>query len=118
MNLKVWEKGKGRNSVRTDEMPHYSMVKGCFFIVIRQFNPVDTYRDKFTLHLKTIIQLTARCGIRSYYNLMTIKGLSGIEITVIGACHYGVGLDSEMSIFSEKMGNDGKRGYKVWEKCI
>ena len=62
MNLKVWEKGKGRNSVRTDETPHYSMDKGCFFIVIRQFNPVDTYRDKFTLHLKTIVQLTARCG--------------------------------------------------------
>ena len=58
------------------------------------------------------------CGIRGNYNLMTIKGLSGIEITVIGACHYGVGLDSEKSIFSEKMGKDGKRGYKVWEKCI
>ena len=25
MNLKVWEKGKGRNSVRTDETPHYSI---------------------------------------------------------------------------------------------
>ena len=58
--------------------------------LFRQFNPVYTYRDKFTLNLKTIIQLTARCGIhvRSNYNLMTIKGLSGIEITVIGACHY------------------------------
>ena len=91
MNLKVWKKGNERNSVRTDETPHYStMVKGCFFIVIRQFNPVDTYRDKFTLNLKTIIQLTARCVIhvRSNYDLMTIKGLSGIEITVIGACHY------------------------------
>ena len=86
MNLKVWEKGKGRNSVRTDDTPHYSMVKGCFFFVIRQFNPVDTYRVKFTL-LKTIIQLTARCGIRSNYNLMTIKGLFVFEITVIGACH-------------------------------
>ena len=89
MNLKVWEKGKWRNSVRTDETPHYSMVKVCFFIVVRQLNPVDTYRDKVTLYLKTIIQLTARCDIRSNnYNLMTIKGLSGIEITVIGACHY------------------------------
>ena len=79
MNLKVWEKGKGRNSVRTDERPHYSMVKVCFFIVIRQFNPVDTYRDKFTLNLKTIIQLSARCGIRSNYNLMTIKGYSELK---------------------------------------
>ena len=114
MNLKVWEKGKGRNSVRTDETPHYSMVKGCFFIVMRQFIPVDTYRDKFTLHLKTIIQLTARCGIRSNYNLVTIKGLSGIEINMIGACHYEVGLDSKKSIFSEKMRKNGKR----WEKRL
>ena len=44
-----------RRSGTTPFTPHYSMVKGCFFIVIRQFNPVDTYRDKFTLHLKTII---------------------------------------------------------------
>ena len=90
------------------------MVKGCFFIVIRQFNPVDTYRDKFTLHLKMIIQLTANCGIRSNHNLMAIKGLSDIEITVIGACHYGVGLDSEKSIFSEKMRKDRER----WEKRV
>ena len=47
---------------------------------------VDTYRDNS--HLKTIIQLTARCGIRSNHNLIAIKGLSGIQITVIGACHY------------------------------
>ena len=100
MNLKVWEKGKGRNSVCTDETPHYSMVKGCFFIVIRQFNPVDTYRDKFTLHLKTIIQLTARCGIRNNYNLMTIKGLSGIEITVIGACPFYSACHKWASLFS------------------
>ena len=96
MNLKVWEKGKGRNSVRTE----VTLVKGCFFVVIRQFNPVDTYRDKFTLHLKTIIQLTARCGIRSNYNLMTIKGLSGIEITVIGACPFYSACHKWASLFS------------------
>ena len=45
---------------------------------------------------------------------MTIKGLSGIEIIVIGACYYGVGLDSEQSIFSEKMRKDGER----WEKRL
>ena len=50
---------------------------------------------------------------------MTIKGLSGFEITVIGACHYGVGLDSEKSIFSEKMGKEairyGKSVYDIKE---
>ena len=34
------------NSVSTDETPHYSKIKVCSFIVIRQFNPIDIQCDK------------------------------------------------------------------------